>query len=205
MGIKIIGCESVDWIHLAQNRIHWRAVVNTVMNMTSWTTVSFSRRNCFMEIFTQLMTSIAVRLVIWFDTLHVCTVIPQWRTIVLLCECCCINWWGYIARSDRCPALSVWGLEPSRARAPGRLITCLLTGGHSVGQFKLWKRHAIVSMFVCGRSKRGQGTDRSHKGQPPLHGNTRCLLSNLLSVKIYMKVYIWRRSKPPFFLDRGTR
>jgi hypothetical protein len=25
-------CEDVDWIHLAQDRIQWRVLVNTVMN-----------------------------------------------------------------------------------------------------------------------------------------------------------------------------
>jgi hypothetical protein len=28
-----IGCECVDWFHLAQGRVQWRAVVNTVMNL----------------------------------------------------------------------------------------------------------------------------------------------------------------------------
>jgi hypothetical protein len=36
-GIKIhlreVGWEGVEWIHLAQDRDHWRAVVNTVMNL----------------------------------------------------------------------------------------------------------------------------------------------------------------------------
>jgi hypothetical protein len=27
-----VGCEGVDWTHLAQDRDQWRAVVNTVMN-----------------------------------------------------------------------------------------------------------------------------------------------------------------------------
>jgi len=27
------GCKGVDWMHLAQNRDHWRALVNTVMNL----------------------------------------------------------------------------------------------------------------------------------------------------------------------------
>jgi hypothetical protein len=30
--LKVIACEGVDWIHLAQNRDHWWAAVNTVMN-----------------------------------------------------------------------------------------------------------------------------------------------------------------------------
>jgi hypothetical protein len=31
--LKEIGCECVNWIHLAQNRVQWRALVNTVMNL----------------------------------------------------------------------------------------------------------------------------------------------------------------------------
>jgi hypothetical protein len=33
MVLKEIGCGSVDWIQLAQDRDRWRAVVNTVMNL----------------------------------------------------------------------------------------------------------------------------------------------------------------------------
>jgi hypothetical protein len=33
MDLKEIGWESVDWIHLAQDRDKWRAVVNTVMSI----------------------------------------------------------------------------------------------------------------------------------------------------------------------------
>jgi len=50
LDFKKIGCE-VDWIHVAQNRIQLRAVVNTVMNLrvlqkarnllTSWVVSSF--------------------------------------------------------------------------------------------------------------------------------------------------------------------
>jgi hypothetical protein len=32
MDLKEIGWEDVDWIHLAQNRDWWCALVNTVMN-----------------------------------------------------------------------------------------------------------------------------------------------------------------------------
>jgi hypothetical protein len=36
-GIKVylreIGCGGVEWIHLAQDRDRWRAVVNAVMNL----------------------------------------------------------------------------------------------------------------------------------------------------------------------------
>jgi len=30
---KKIGCEYVDWMHLAQDRDQWRALSNTVMNV----------------------------------------------------------------------------------------------------------------------------------------------------------------------------
>jgi hypothetical protein len=33
MDLREIGWEGVDWIHLAQDRGQWRAVVNTVMNL----------------------------------------------------------------------------------------------------------------------------------------------------------------------------
>jgi hypothetical protein len=33
MDLREIGWEGVDWIHLAQDRDQWRAVVNTVMNL----------------------------------------------------------------------------------------------------------------------------------------------------------------------------
>jgi hypothetical protein len=33
IGLWEIGWEGVDWIHLAQDRDRWRAVVNTVMNI----------------------------------------------------------------------------------------------------------------------------------------------------------------------------
>jgi hypothetical protein len=28
-----VGCETVDWIHLAQDRVQWRALVNTIMKL----------------------------------------------------------------------------------------------------------------------------------------------------------------------------
>jgi hypothetical protein len=31
--LEEIDCEDMDWIHLAQDRNRWRAVVNTVMNL----------------------------------------------------------------------------------------------------------------------------------------------------------------------------
>jgi len=31
MDVKLIRCEDVDWIHVAQHRVQWQAVVNTVM------------------------------------------------------------------------------------------------------------------------------------------------------------------------------
>jgi len=33
MNLREIGCEDVDWIHLAQDRDQWRDDVNTVMNL----------------------------------------------------------------------------------------------------------------------------------------------------------------------------
>jgi hypothetical protein len=33
MDLREIGFGDVDWIHLAQNRHRWQAVVNTVMNL----------------------------------------------------------------------------------------------------------------------------------------------------------------------------
>jgi len=33
MDLREIGCESVDWMHLTQDRDQWWAVVNMVMNL----------------------------------------------------------------------------------------------------------------------------------------------------------------------------
>ena len=33
MDLQEVGCESVDWIDLAQDRDRWRAVINVVMNI----------------------------------------------------------------------------------------------------------------------------------------------------------------------------
>jgi hypothetical protein len=33
MDLKEIGWEGVDWMHLAQERDQWRALINTVMNL----------------------------------------------------------------------------------------------------------------------------------------------------------------------------
>jgi hypothetical protein len=32
MNLREIGWDGMDWIELAQNKEHWRALVNTVMN-----------------------------------------------------------------------------------------------------------------------------------------------------------------------------
>jgi len=52
--LREICWEGVDWMHMAQDRVQWRAVVNTVMNLwvplksgnflTSRVNLSFSRR-----------------------------------------------------------------------------------------------------------------------------------------------------------------
>ena len=33
MDLQEVGCESMDWIKLAQDRDRWRELVNTVMNL----------------------------------------------------------------------------------------------------------------------------------------------------------------------------
>jgi hypothetical protein len=33
MDLREVGCEGVDWMHLAQDRDQWRAVVNMGMNL----------------------------------------------------------------------------------------------------------------------------------------------------------------------------
>jgi len=33
MDLREVGWEVVEWMHLAQNRDVWRAIVNTVMNL----------------------------------------------------------------------------------------------------------------------------------------------------------------------------
>jgi hypothetical protein len=33
MDLKETGCERVGWVHLARDRVQWRAIVNTVMNL----------------------------------------------------------------------------------------------------------------------------------------------------------------------------
>jgi len=53
MILKEAVCKGVDWIHVAENRDHWRPLVNIVMNfrilqwtgnlLTSWGTISFGR------------------------------------------------------------------------------------------------------------------------------------------------------------------
>jgi hypothetical protein len=33
MDLREIGCNDMDWIHLVQDRDHWKALVNTEMNL----------------------------------------------------------------------------------------------------------------------------------------------------------------------------
>jgi hypothetical protein len=33
MNLREIGIDGANWIQLAQDRVHWRACVNTVMNL----------------------------------------------------------------------------------------------------------------------------------------------------------------------------
>jgi hypothetical protein len=33
MNFKVIGCEGVDWINMAQNMKEWRTLENAVMNL----------------------------------------------------------------------------------------------------------------------------------------------------------------------------
>jgi hypothetical protein len=35
MDVKEIGWKVMDWMHLAQDRVQWQALVNTVMNLQS--------------------------------------------------------------------------------------------------------------------------------------------------------------------------
>jgi hypothetical protein len=42
MDFREIGWRDVEWIHLAQNRDHWRAVVNAVMNLRVLVPQSYS-------------------------------------------------------------------------------------------------------------------------------------------------------------------
>jgi len=50
MHSKDMWCEDVDWIHLAQDRVQWLVLVNTVMKLQAWNfmnssaSISFSRR-----------------------------------------------------------------------------------------------------------------------------------------------------------------
>jgi hypothetical protein len=42
MDLREIGWGSVDWIQLAQDRDRWRALVNTVMNLTIFNILSYN-------------------------------------------------------------------------------------------------------------------------------------------------------------------
>jgi hypothetical protein len=33
LDFKEVGCEGVDWINLAQDRVHWHGFVNSAMNL----------------------------------------------------------------------------------------------------------------------------------------------------------------------------
>jgi hypothetical protein len=33
MDVKELGCEVVDWMHLAQNRVHWLPLMNMEVNL----------------------------------------------------------------------------------------------------------------------------------------------------------------------------
>jgi hypothetical protein len=73
MDLCEIGWVGVDWMHLAQDRGQWQALVYTVMNLrvpekarnflTSWVTISFSRRTLLPGVLT-----VENRLVILFLT-----------------------------------------------------------------------------------------------------------------------------------------
>jgi len=53
-GLIQTGCERVDWIHMAEGRVNWWTVLNTVTKilfpqtvgkfLTTWTTTTFSKR-----------------------------------------------------------------------------------------------------------------------------------------------------------------
>jgi hypothetical protein len=49
MDLRVIGWDGVDWIHMAQDRDHWRALVNTVLNLRVPYNAGGFLRGCIIE------------------------------------------------------------------------------------------------------------------------------------------------------------
>jgi hypothetical protein len=79
MGLRDVGWECVDWIHLALDRDQWRAVVITVMNLrvpqkvgnflTSWVTVGFWRSTLLYGVTPSLYQGMFMCINHWFSGL----------------------------------------------------------------------------------------------------------------------------------------